>query len=92
MGAEHPILTLFLAEAKSGKATKRSLAAIYALMIAGEDHIVRGDWTSVNGAIIALFGRAGLASVKRMAWDIHNAAAIRQQAQMLASSEASEAA
>lgn len=93
MRTEHPILTLFFAEAESGKATRRSLAVVYALMIAGDDHIVRGDWSRVNRAISSVFGLPGLARVKKMAWDIHDATAIRQQAQMPAlTNDASEVA
>jgi hypothetical protein len=80
MTPEHPILTLFLAEAESGKATRRSLAVLYALIIAGGDHITRGDWTRVNGAVTAALGLPGLIGVKKLAWDIHDATAIRQQA------------
>ena len=84
---EHPILTVFLAEAQSGKATARSLAVLYALIIAGADHIIDGDWRRVNDAANAALGvdirdRAGLKKIDRfraMAWAIHDAAAKRQQ-------------
>ncbi len=85
---EHPILTLFLSEAASGKATARSLAVLYALIIAGSDHIIDGDWRRVNEAANAALGfdskdRAGLKKIDRfraMAWTIHHKAAERQKA------------
>lgn len=80
MNTEHPILSLFLAEAESGKATKRSLAVIYALIIAGGDHIHAGDWRRVNEAVSDAFSLSGLSTVKKLAWDIHDATATRQQA------------
>lgn len=80
MSTEHPILTLFLTEAESGRATRRSLAVIYALLIAGADHIIQNEWTRVNTAIAAALGPTGLSGVKKLAWDIHDATAIRQQA------------
>lgn len=86
--AEHPILSLFLAEAESGKATARSLAVLYALIIAGGDHVHAGDWRRVNEAVNAALGfdsrdRAGLRKIDRfrqMAWAINDATAERQQA------------
>lgn len=85
--AEHPILSLFLSEAESGKATARSLAVLYALIIAGSDHIIDGDWRRVNEAANAALGadirdRSGLKKIDRfraMAWAIHDAAGERQQ-------------
>ncbi|TXN26872.1 hypothetical protein [Methylobacterium sp. WL19] len=83
---QHPVLTLFLAEAESGKATTRSLAVLYALIIAGGDHVLGGDWRRVNEAVNAALGfdlrcAADVRRVDRfrkMAWAIHDAAGERQ--------------
>lgn len=52
---EHPILSHFLAEADSGHATTRSLAAIYALILSGGDLFGEEDRaTALAGAGNAL--------------------------------------
>lgn len=80
--SEHPILSLFLAEAESGHATARSLAVLYALIIAGGDHVHRGDWIRVNEAVNAALGLDTCRKMDRfrvLAWSIHDATAARQQ-------------
>ncbi|WP_461220737.1 hypothetical protein [Methylobacterium sp. CM6247] len=79
-------MTLFMAEAESGKATTRSLAVLYALIIAGGDHVLGGDWRRVNEAVNSALGfdlkcAADVRRVDRfrkLAWAIHDAAGERQ--------------
>jgi len=80
--SEHPILSLFLAEAESGRATTRSLAVLYALIIAGGEHVHAGDWRRVNDAANAALRLDTYRKIDRFraqAWAIHDATAERQQ-------------
>lgn len=81
--AEHPILTLFFTECDSGKATERSLAVLYALIIAGGEHVSDGEWTRINQAAMRALGSTShriLSDLKKLAWDMQDAAAVRQKA------------
>lgn len=79
--SEHPIISLFLAEAESGRATNRSLAVLYALIIAGGDHVHHGDWIRVNEAVNAALGFRTPKqndAFRRLAWSIVDATTERQ--------------
>ena len=83
--SEHPILSLFLAEAESGRATARSLAVLYALILAGGEHVHRNDWIVVNQALYAALSFRSpkqFDAFRRTAWSIVDAADDRQQASL----------
>lgn len=74
------------ADIATGKATKRSLGAIYAFAISTADDAGPGAWVSLNEAIVSghLQGRSvgdsnrelfrHIDAVRRIGWEIHNAA------------------
>lgn len=84
--SEHPILSLYFAECESGTATQRSVAILYALIIAATPESLGSDWRTINEASNSAFGFSVPADVRKvdrfrkMAWDIHDRAAGRQQA------------
>ncbi|MCJ2023276.1 hypothetical protein [Methylobacterium sp. J-067] len=52
--AEHPILSLFLGEAESGKAMAWSLAMLDALLPAAGEQIDPSDWRRINDPVNAV--------------------------------------
>ncbi|WP_342163014.1 hypothetical protein [Methylobacterium sp. SD21] len=79
--AEHPILSLFLAEAESGKATARSLAVLYALLMAAGEQIDPRDWRRINDAVSAALSFDTARKIDRfrkVAAEIDEAVALRQ--------------
>lgn len=72
-------LAVMRADIATGQATKRSLGALYACVMAGSDLAAPGFWKPINEAIMA-YGHDGkdqfayLEGVKKVAWEIFEAA------------------
>lgn len=63
------------AELSLAGATRRSVAALYAVAIGASGDRGPEFWMPVNKAIAARFGDKGLDGVKKAAWQIHEATA-----------------
>lgn len=80
-GAGHHVrgpLLLFVSEVTDPKATRRSLATIYALMIAGYVGAGSSFWTPINKALnarLSLNTPQEIDSFRKVGWAIHDRAA-----------------
>jgi hypothetical protein len=83
MGGENPALSILYVECASGKATRRSLAVAYAMVIGAWDADQSIDLQPVHEAMLNAAGMPdliGLDTVKRQAWKIYEAAVKRRTA------------